>query len=209
MRLTSSAALLFAASLATACGGPLEEEPQTAPVVDESLASQEQGVDESCVGSSVVLAQPDGASVGVVYPRCSYADFFGTSNDGTYDQTSCPHRFVTELTNLNGTFARPFVEAIPATANVTESACKAALIAGAAFGYANGYWYSLGNVSTAGIWHPATPGPISFPAYCQFRFSIGNGASGYTKMRVTGIGAALGVFPMRVRTGVSVGNGPC
>ncbi|MCY1047748.1 hypothetical protein OV208_41005 [Corallococcus sp. bb12-1] len=207
MRTSPTFALLFAASLATACGGPLEDAPP--PVGDDSIESQEQGVDESCVGSGVVLAQPDGTSVTAIYPRCSTADFAGTSTNGSYDQTSCPRRFVTEITNLNGTYARPFVEAIPSTSNITESGCKGMLVAGAAFGYANGYWYSLGNVSAAGIWHPAGTGPISFPAYCQLGFNIGNGGSGYSKIRVTGIGAALGVFPTRVRTGVNIGNGPC
>ncbi|NOK08433.1 hypothetical protein [Corallococcus exercitus] len=206
MRFIPAAAFVFAASLATACGGPLEEEAPGAEVVDESLASQEQGVDESCVGSSVVLAQPDGASVAAVFPHCSYADAAAASNDGTYDQPSCAHRFVTEVTGLAGNYAQPFVEVIPASSNVTESACKGLAIAGAAFGYANGYWYSLGSVSTTGTWYPAGP---FFPAFCGLRVNIGSGGSGYSKMRVTGLGAALGVFKARVRTGVRIGNGPC
>jgi hypothetical protein len=206
MRFATPAAFLFAASLATACGGPMEE----AAAVDESLASQEQGVDESCVGSDVVLAQPNGAVVNAVYPRCSFADQYATSNGSNYDQPACPHRFVTEVTGLySNVAARPFVEAIPATSNVTESACKSALISGAAFGFKNGVWYTLGNVSTAGVWHPAGTGPISFPAYCQLRFDIGPSVSGYSKIRVTGIGAALGAFKMKVRTGIWYGNGPC
>ena len=209
MRFTSSVALLFAASFATACGGPLEEEPQSAAVVDESIASQEQGMDESCIGSGVVLAQPDGASVSAVFPHCSYADMAAASNDGTYDQTSCPRRFVTEVTGLNGNYAQPFVEAIPATSSITENGCKGVAIVGAAFGYKNGTWFSLGSVSTAGIWHPATTGPIRFPAFCQLRFNIGTGVSGYSKVRVTGLAAALAIFPGRVRTGVRIGNGPC
>lgn len=48
MRFVPSAASLFAASLATAWGGPLGEEAPGAEVVDESVASQEQRVDESC-----------------------------------------------------------------------------------------------------------------------------------------------------------------
>jgi hypothetical protein len=207
MRLSTSAAFLFAASLATACGGPMEEE---APAVDESLASQEQGIDESCVGAGVVLAQPDGAVVSAVIPRCSWADQAATSNDGTYDQTACPNRFVTEVTGLNaGVGAQPFVQAIPASANVTESACKSVLVSGAAFGFKNGFWYNLGSVSTAGVWYPGSSGPIYLPPGCQLRFNIGSNVSGYSKIRVTGIGAALGAFKMKVRTGVNYGNGPC
>lgn len=207
MRLTSSAAFLFVASLTAACGGPLEEE--RAGTTDESVASQEQGLDESCTGSGVVLAQPSGASVAAYMPSCSIRDFAATSNDGSYNQTTCPNRFVTEVTGLNGWFAMPFIEAIPATTNITESGCKGIAITGAAFGYKNGGWYPLGSVTTAGIWHPETPGPIVFGAYCQLRFNVGTGASGYTKVRVTGLAAALGVFKGRVRTGVSFGNGPC
>ncbi|RKH74752.1 hypothetical protein [Corallococcus aberystwythensis] len=206
MRFSSSAALLFAASLATACGGPLEEETATSDVAEESLASQEQDLDESCVGSDVVLAQPDGAVVTAVFPHCSYADASAASNDGTYDQPSCPHRFVTEVTGLGGNYAQPFVEVIPATSNVTESACKGIAISGSAFGYKNGVWFGLGSVTTTGTWYPAT---LFWPAHCSLRVNIGTGGSGYSKMRVTGLGAALGVFKGRVRTGVRIGNGPC
>jgi hypothetical protein len=206
MRFIPAAAFLFAASLATACGGPLEEETPGAEVVDESIASQEQGIDESCVGSDVVLAQPDGAIVTAVFPHCSYADASAASNDGTYDQPSCPHRFVTEVTGLGGAYVQPFVEVIPATSNVTESACKGIAISGAAFGFKSGFWYAMGSVSTTGTWYPASP---FWPAYCSLRVNIGTGGSSYSKVRVTGLGAALGVFKGRVRTGVRLGNGPC
>ncbi|NBD09369.1 MULTISPECIES: hypothetical protein [Corallococcus] len=206
MRLTPSAALLFAASLCAACGGPLAEEHAAAGVTDESVASQEQDLDESCVGSDVVLAQPDGAVVTAVIPNCSYSDSAAASNDSNYDQPSCPHRFVTEVTGLGGNFAQPFVEVIPATSNVTESACKGLAISGAAFGYKGGVWWGLGELTTNGVWYPAT---LFWPAHCGLRFNIGSGGSGYSKIRVTGLGAALGVFKTRVRTGVRLGTGPC
>ncbi|MFP2895523.1 hypothetical protein [Corallococcus sp. 4LFB] len=58
---------------------------------------------------------------------------------------------------------------------------------------------------------PSAPSPgLLFPnGFCVLRFNIGSGGSGYSKMRVTGFGAALGVFKARGRTGVRVGNGPC
>lgn len=205
MRLLPSAAFVFAASLATACGGPLEEEARQ--VADESIASQEQGIDESCVSPNVVLAQPDGASVTAVFPSCGYQDASAASNDGSYDQPDCPNRFVTEVTGLAGNFAQPFVEVIPASSNVTESACKSVAIGGAAFGYKNGAWYGLGSVSTTGNWIP--PG-LFFPnGLCILRFNIGSGGTGYSKLRVTGYGAALGAFKTRVRTGVRLGTSSC
>ncbi|AFE05971.1 hypothetical protein COCOR_04700 [Corallococcus coralloides DSM 2259] len=208
MRFMPTAALVFAASLATACGGPLEEAPRTADadVAEESIASQEQAIDESCVNSTVVLAQPDGAAVTAVFPTCGYQDASAASTDGSYDQTECPHRFVTEVTGLAGNFAQPFVEVIPAS-TVNESACKGVAIGGAAFGYKNGAWYGLGSVTTTGTWIP--PG-LFFPnGFCVLRFNIGSGGTGYSKMRVTGFGAALGVFKTRVRTGVRLGTSSC
>jgi hypothetical protein len=112
--------------------------------------------------------------------------------------------------NLNGVYAQPFVQAIPASTNVTESACKSTAIVGSAFGYKNGVWYSLGSITTAGVWYPGSSGPIiNLPPSCQLRFNIGTGGSGYSKIRVTGLAAALAAFPFRVRTGVNIGNGPC
>lgn len=208
MRFTTSSTLLLASSLLAACGVPQDEAPSS-PVSDESLARNAQAVDDSCVDSGVTLAQPDGAVVAFSLPHCSYANFSATSVDGTYDQPLCPHHFVTEVQNINGNAVQPFVEAIPA-GTMTESACKGVAILGSAWGYRNGAWVALGSVNTTGIWHPAVTGPIfSFPAYCQLSFNIGSSVSGYTKVRVTGLAAALGIFPGRVSTGVSGGNGPC
>ncbi|MBN8228107.1 hypothetical protein JYK02_11370 [Corallococcus macrosporus] len=208
MRFLPSAAFVFAASLATACGGPLEEaQVDDSSVADESIASQEQGMDESCVNPGVVLAQPDGAAVTAVHPSCGYLDAAAASNDSSYDQTDCPNRFVTEVSGLGGKFAQPFVEVIPASSNVGESACKGVAIIGSAFGYKNSLWYSMGSVTTTGNWIP--PG-VFFPnGLCILRVNIGSGGTGYSKIRVTGVGAALGAFKTRVRTGVRLGTSSC
>ncbi|PTL75712.1 hypothetical protein [Vitiosangium sp. GDMCC 1.1324] len=208
MRHLSRPSMLLATLLLTACGAPLEDDASSAPDTDDSLASQTQAVDDSCVNSGVVLAQPDGAAVTFQYPHCSFAYTSGTSNDGTYDQPLCPNRFVTEVQQVNNQWFEAFVEAIPAS-TMTESACKSVAIVGTAWGYNGVKWVQLGTVSTAGIWHPATTGPISFPAYCQLYFPIANVSGGYSKVRVTGMAAALGVFKGRVRTGVYSGPGPC
>jgi hypothetical protein len=180
--------------------------------VDEAIAAgefQTEGV-ETCIDPGVSLIQPDGAAVNLVYPNCGFADISATSTNGTYDQPLCPNRFVTEVRQVNNRAFQPFVEAIPASTITTESACEGIAVTGNAWGFNGSSWASLGSISTAGIWHPAACGGLfCFPAYCQLRFAFPSVSSGYTKVRVAGFAAALGIFKGRVETGVHGGPGPC
>lgn len=209
MKRTLSPMILFAATqLLAACGVPMEEEQS--PFQDEAVQTQEQAISESCTNSAVSLAQPDGAAVTFRDADCGYENSAATSIDGSYDQPLCSHSFVTEVQQVNGRSFTAFVEAVPATTDVTEYACGGVLITGKAWGYNGSSWVSLGSVSTTGVWHPESCGDLfCFPAYCQLSFSIGNMRSGYSKVRVAGFAAALGVFKGRVRTGVFAGPGSC
>lgn len=208
MKRILSPLILVGAQLLAACGATTQDE-QTSPQAGVvQVASQRQALD-TCTDSGVTLAQPDGAAIAFQYPNCSYADSAATSIDGSYDQPLCPNKFVTEIQQVYGRPFSAFVEAIPATSSITESACNGVAIVGTAWGY-NGTWVTLGSVSTTGIWHPAScSGFLCFPAYCQLRFNIANVSGGYSKVRVAGLAAALGVFKGRVKTGVSAGPGPC
>jgi hypothetical protein len=208
-RTLSSLVLIAAARLLSACG-PAEVDDGQLPVEGEALESQSQALYESCTDSAVSLAQPDGAAVTFQYPHCSVADSAATSVDGSYDQTLCAHKFVTEVRQVNGLWFEPFVEAVPASAITTESACESIAITGYAWGYNRAGWTSLGSVVTAGIWHPQSCGDLfCLPASCQLRFSMPSVSGGYTKVRVAGFAAALGIFKGRVKTGVYSGPGPC
>ena len=209
-RIISPLIALAATQLLAACG-PVTEEEELPPEA-KAVESQTQALYESCTDSAVSLAQPDGAAVTFQYPNCSYADSAATSVDGTYDQTLCPNKFVTEVRQVNGLWFEPFVEAVPASTITTQSACEGIAIAGYAWGLSSttNTWTSLGTVSTAGIWHPQSCGGLfCFPAYCQLRFSFPTVNGGYSKVRVAGLAAALGIFKGRVKTGVWSGPGPC
>jgi hypothetical protein len=165
---------------------------------------------ESCTDPAVSLAQPDGAAVNLQYPNCGYADVSATSIGGTYDQPLCPHKFVTEVRQVNNRAFQPFVEAIPASTITTESACEGIAITGHAWGFNGSSWVSLGSLATTGIWHPASCGGLfCVPASCQLRFSLPSVSSGFSKVRVAGFAAALGIFKGRVEAGVYGGPGPC
>lgn len=211
MKRTSSPLILLAVThLLAACGPAAEEDPLLSEA--ESVESQTQALSESCTGSAVSLVQPDGAAVTFQYPRCSYADSAATSVDGSYDQTLCPNKFVTEIRQVNSRGFEPFVEAVPASAITTESACESIAITGYAWGLnsTTNTWVSLGTVSTPGVWHPGWCGDLfCIPASCQLRFSFPAVSGGYSKVRVAGFAAAFGVFKGRVRTGVHSGPGPC
>jgi hypothetical protein len=209
-RVISPLIILAATQLLAACGPAMEEEGL--PPEAEALESQTQALYESCTSSSVSLAQPDGAAVTFQYPHCSFGDSAATSVDGSYDQTLCPNKFVTEVRQVNGLHFEPFVEAVPASAITTESACEGIAILGYAWGLGirSATWTALGTVNTTGIWHPEScSGMFCFPAYCQLRFSFPTVSGGYSKVRVAGLAAALGIFKGRVRTGVWSGPGPC
>lgn len=200
--------MLATSQLLMACGPALEGEPL--PAESEEVGGQTQALYDSCTDSAVSLLQPDGAAVTYVSPNCSYTDSAATSVDGSYDQTLCPNKFVTEVRQVNGQFFQPFVELVPASEVTTQNACEGAAITGYAWGLSGTTWSSLGNISTNGVWHPAScNGLFCLPASCQLRFDIGSGRSGFSKVRVAGFGAALGIFKARVKTGVRAGHGPC
>src|SRR4051812_18354884 len=146
MKRTMTALILLATTrLLTACGPASEEGPLSAG--SETVESQTQALYESCTDSAVSLVQPDGAAVTFQYPHCSYADSAATSVDGTYDQTLCANKFVTEVQAVNGLPFTPFVELVPASEVTTQSACEGAAITGYAWGYAGRLgWVSLGSV---------------------------------------------------------------
>ncbi|ADO69322.1 hypothetical protein [Stigmatella aurantiaca] len=208
----SGAVLLVAVQLLVGCGTETQGESLSPGDSSEELGSSEQAAVSTCIDSGVSLVQPDGAAVTFQYPSCSFADSAATSLDGTYDQPLCTHRFVTEVRTVNNRPFSAFVELIPApNATITESTCEGQAIAGTAWGFNGRGWVQLGEISTAGVWHDNSgcTGPICLPSYCQFRFTIANVSGGYTKVRVAGLAAALGVFKGRVRTGVHAGPGPC
>ncbi|SEU35534.1 hypothetical protein [Stigmatella erecta] len=209
----SGAVLVVAVQLLAGCGAEGEGEPLPPGDSTEVLGSSEQAAASTCTGSGVSLVQPDGAAVNFQYPSCSFADSAAASVDGTYDQPACTHRFVTEVRGVNNRPFSAFVELLPvAGANITQSACEGQAIVGTAWGLNGlGWWVQLGEVSTTGIWHDSSgcTGPICLPSSCQFRFTIANVSGGYSKVRVAGMAAALGVFKGRVRTGVHAGPGPC
>lgn len=209
MKRTHSAWILFAGlHTLVACGVPMEDE-QLSPET-EAVASQEQALYESCTDSTASLSQPDGAAVTFQYPNCSYADSAATSTNSTYDQPLCANKFLTEVRQVNGRPFTAFVEAVPASAITTQSACEGLAITGYAWGDTGSGWTSLGSVSTTGVWHPGSCGPLfCFPASCQVRFDIASRSGGFTRVRVAGFAAALGIFKGIVRTGVHAGPGPC
>lgn len=198
----SVAVLLGVGQLLAGCGSGLEEAQETGAVAQE--------LSSSCTSSAVSLVQPDGKAVAFQYPNCSIADSAADSVDATYDQELCPNRFVTEVQGVNNRSFTAFVELLPANGTqFTQSSCEGQVISGTAWGYAGTAWTELGSVSSAGIWHPASCGELlCLPATCQVRFNIAS-ASGYSKVRVAGSAAALGLFKGRVRTGVRAGPGPC
>jgi hypothetical protein len=180
------------------------------PEPDPIVAEQPQELNEfSCTSSGVSLAQPNGAAVNMQYPNCSIVDSAATSNDGTYDQSLCPNQFVTEVRQANNHPFTAFVEAVAASTITSQSVCNGILVNGAAWGFNGTSWVTLGTVQSAGVWHPASCGPLfCFPASCQLRFNIASG-SGYSKVRIAGFAAALAIFKGRVTTGVRAGPGPC
>ncbi|MBN8468539.1 hypothetical protein JYJ95_18650 [Corallococcus exiguus] len=215
MRFTSSAALLFAASLVTACGGPLEEEtPLSGQEAEVGGTSEALGITFPpvlpCLTSSTVLAQPDGATVPYVWNcrKTGYVPVYATSNDATYGQPSCVDRFVVDVTNIEGRPSRAFVEAAPATAPTTQSACNALFVSGDAWGIVNTAWETIGTVSGSGVW---TPPFFGLPGSCKLRFYVPDSSgSVYTKVRVTGIATQNGSIRIRVRAGAEVFEGnPC
>jgi hypothetical protein len=210
MKRTLSALILLSSTRLLMACGPATEEEQL-PIDSEAVATQTQALYETCTDSTVSLVQPDGAAVNFQYPNCSYADSAATSVDGTYDQSLCANKFVTEVRLVNNLPFTPFVEVIPASEVTTQSACEGVAITGYAWGLASrGGWTSLGSVVTAGVWHPQSCGDLfCFPAYCSLRFDIGGVRSGFSKVRVAGFGAALGIFKTRIKTGVHAGPGPC
>jgi hypothetical protein len=207
-RTLSPLILLAAIPSLVACGAPADEE--LASPEAEAIQSQEQALYESCTDSAVSLVQPDGAVVTFQYPNCSYADSAATSIDGTYDQPLCANKFVTEVRQVNSLPFTAFVEAVPASEITTQSACEGIAITGYAWGDSGRAWTALGNITTAGVWHPASCGPLfCVPASCQLGFNIASRSGGFYRVRVAGFAAALGVFKGRVRTGVHAGPGPC
>lgn len=211
MKRTFSPLILIAATQLLAACGPATEEEGLLPE-PEAVGSQTQALYESCTDRGVSLVQPDGAAVTFQYPHCSYADSAATSVDGSYDQTLCPNKFVTEVRQVNGLGFQPFVEAVPASPITTQSACEGIAILGYAWGLSSttNTWVSLGTVNTAGVWHPAACNDLfCFPASCQLRFNFPAAGSGFSKVRVAGFAAALAIFKGRVKTGVSGGPGPC
>ncbi|CAM3993399.1 hypothetical protein G4177_25745 [Corallococcus sp. ZKHCc1 1396] len=206
MRFTaSSAALLFAASLATACGGPLEQEDLAStsdelvigpigpgPIIPSPVLQ--------CIGSDTVLAQPDGAMAYAYWSCSAPTQFHGTSNDATYTQPGCKDRFVTEVASLGGNVAFPFVEAIPSSAITTQAACNALFVTAAAWGKFNGVWSGLGTASGSGVW---TPPYGSRPGSCNARIYF-PAEDGYDAIRVGGLATSYSTTRIRVRTGVSV-----
>ena len=212
MRLTSSAALLFAASLATACGGPLEDDaPLPGQAGDVATTSDELVVFPPpvipCITSSTVLAQPDGETVPYVWNcrRTGFVPTYATSVDATYHQTSCANQFVVDVTNIGGRLAKPFVEAVPSPYPATQSACNALSVTGYAWAIPSTTWEYLGTVTGTGSWTPAIPG---VPGYCRLRYYI-PGSSGYSTVRVSGTATSNGV-KIRVRAGAEIFEGnPC
>jgi hypothetical protein len=198
--------LLLATQLLVACG-PERDEAQHPPGDEtDPLGQHEQAASFSCTSSSVSLVQPNGA-VRVIYDsRPRDGDIMGRSDDATYDQALCPHNFVTEVQQVKGREFYAFVEAVPASSNITESACRAIAITGSAWGFKGTGWTPLGDLTTAGVWHPATCNSLCFPAYCQLRFTIAyrSSGNGFSKVRVAGNAAVFGVFKTRVQTGLSV-----
>ena len=199
--------MLATSQLLMACGPALEGEPL--PAESEEVGGQTQALYDSCTDSAVSLLQPDGAAVTYVSPNCSYTDSAATSVDGSYDQTLCPNKFVTEVRQVNGQFFQPFVELVPASEVTTQNACEGAAITGYAWGLSGTTWSSLGNISTNGVWHPASctvvlpprlvPAPVRHWQWAQW---LQQGARGRLR-------AALGIFKARVKTGVRAGHGPC
>ncbi|MDC0713155.1 hypothetical protein POL68_32135 [Stigmatella sp. ncwal1] len=208
MRLTLSA-VLFTASLATACGGPLEQtllSDQEAEVTSASDALTVGpiggGLVTQCISRDTVLAQPNGTSATARW-SCTAGtptSFYGTSNDATYGQPACTDRFVTEVTGLNGNWAAPFVEAIPSSIIRDQASCNALFVTGSAWGMRYTSWEGLGSVSGSGIWTPAANGR---PASCNLRFSL-PGDTGFIKVRVAASAFSYGTTRIRVRTGVGV-----
>jgi hypothetical protein len=206
MKRAHSAWILFA-SLHTlvACTVPMEED-------EEELSTDTQAdTQNSCTDSSVSLLQPNGAAVNFQYPRCSFADSAATSTSYTYDQPLCRNKFVTEVRQVNGRAFTPFVEVVPPAPITAQNVCEAIVIVGEAWGdTSNNNWTSLGSITTVGVWHPAACGPfLCIPASCQLRFNISSSKIGFTRVRVAGFGASLGLFKGIVRTGVNGGPGPC
>ncbi len=215
MKRTALTLMFLTAGLLPAYGAESPASPESpaseeAQLSTENAATQVQALYDSCTDSGVSLAQPDGAAVNLQYPNCSYADSAAASIDASYDQSLCPNKFVTEVRQVNSRFVQPFVEAIPASEITTESVCEGVAITGYAWGLGASGWTSMGSVSTTGVWHPGSCGPLfCVPASCQLRFNVGSGGAGYSKVRVAGFAAALGIFKGRVRTGVRSGGGPC
>ncbi|MCY1047747.1 hypothetical protein OV208_41000 [Corallococcus sp. bb12-1] len=212
MRFTTSAAFLFAASLATACGGPLEEGAALTGAEGEVASASEELIVLPpvlpCLTSSTVLAQPDGATVPYVWNcrKTGFVSTHATSVDATYHQTSCVDRFVVDVTNIGGRLAKPFVEAAPTSAPTSRSACENQSVSADAWAVTTSTWIYLGAVTGTGSWLPsAIPG---IPGYCRTRFYV-PGDSGYSKVRVTGIATSYGTkIPVRVGAEILEGN-PC
>ncbi|RKH32694.1 hypothetical protein D7Y13_39430 [Corallococcus praedator] len=212
MRFTSSAALLFAASLATACGGPLEEDAASTGQEGEAASASDALIVLPpvlpCLTSSTVLAQPDGATVPYVWNcrKTGYVSTHASSVDATYTQSSCVDRFVVDVTSIGGRSAKPFVEAAPTSAPTSRSACENLSVTADAWAVTTGAWMYLGTVTGSGSWLPsAIPG---IPGYCRTRFYI-PGDAGYSKVRVTGIATSYGT-KIPVRTGAEIFEGnPC
>jgi hypothetical protein len=206
-KVRSVAVLLGMGQLLAGCGAGLEEAPPSA----QALASGEQALVSSCTDSGVSLAQPDGAAVNFYYPGCGLGVSAAASVDSTYDQPLCPHQFVTEVRAVNNRPFIAFAEMILAdNVEMTRSVCEGQAITATAWGYSGGTWTEVGSLSTTGIWHESgcDVGGSCYSSRCELYFMFTSG-SGYSKVRVAGFAAALGIFKGRVRTGVLAAPGAC
>ncbi|SET01588.1 hypothetical protein [Stigmatella erecta] len=181
----SMAVLLGMGALMSGCGAGLEEAQRPSPDTAQEPGAVAQALTSTCTDSAA------------------------SSPDGTYDQTLCPNHFVTEVRAVNNRPFTAFVEFLPASTVDTQSVCEGQAISGTAWGYNGTAWTQLGSISTTGVWHPGGCGGLFCePSTCQVRFNIAS-ASGYSKVRVAGSAAALGLFKGRVRTGVWTSTVPC
>lgn len=203
--------LLSVGYLTSGCGAGLEETQPSSP--DTALGETgavAQELTSTCTSSAVSLSQPYGQAVTFQYPICSVTDSAAKSDSTSYGQELCPNHFVTEVQGINNRPFTAFVELVPSPGTqFTQGSCEGQVITGTAWGYSGSTWTELGSISSNGVWHPGGCGGLfCVPASCQVRFNIAN-ASGYSKARVAGFGAALGVFKGIIRTGVQAGPGPC
>jgi hypothetical protein len=129
-----------------------------------------------------------------------------SSPDASYGSSACPQQFIVVVQGVSGRSFNFSVAPHDAPSNRAE--CEATTLTMAAFGHRASGWVSLGSRFYQGSWTAfGTAGVCSYSSTSTPLPGV-SGAAGYDEVRAA-VSAYRGSVRLRVKAGVSYGNGSC